>query len=159
MFSEKTEAGLDSMYNPLVYLMNAQESGEYSTLTLDGKRKWLRQFWAKRNPTPGGDRNASMDQYYARIRDAETKFREGGASATPGWRTERGKITMIETIASPMGRSAETSVPKTRSSTIKRDGDADRLTLGEVGLRGLVDVVRDRRLPGHAHREAARVAR
>jgi GWxTD domain-containing protein len=95
VFSEKTEAGLDSMYSPLVYLMNAQESGEYSTLTLDGKRRWLRQFWAKRNPTPGGDRNASMDQYYARIRDAETKFREGGASATPGWRTERGKIYVL----------------------------------------------------------------
>ena len=30
--------------------------------------------------------------------------------------------TMIETIASPMGRSAETSVPKTRSSTISATG-------------------------------------
>jgi hypothetical protein len=30
---------------PLVYLMTASEQGVYSSLSLEGKRAWLRQFW------------------------------------------------------------------------------------------------------------------
>ena len=36
--------------------------------------------------------------------------------------------------------------PEDQQQHDQRDRDADRLTLGKVGLRGLVDVVRDRRL-------------
>ena len=42
--------------------------------------------------------------------------------------------TMIETIASPMGRSAETSVAEDEEQHDQRDGDADRLALREIGL-------------------------
>jgi len=87
-----TEAQLDSAYSPLDYLMTQDERGVYSTLSLEGKRTWLKQFWAKRDPTPGTARNEQREQFYEAIAQANKKFYEGGASARPGWSTDRGRI-------------------------------------------------------------------
>lgn len=89
---EMTEAQMDTAYEPLVYLMSTEEQGVYSGLSPDGKRKWLRQFWARRDPTPGTSRNEERDRFYAAIAEANRRFREGGASQVPGWRTDRGRI-------------------------------------------------------------------
>ncbi len=87
-----SEAQLDSAYDPLGYLMSVEEQGVYSGLSLDGKRKWLRQFWSRRDPTPGTVRNEERDRFYAAIGEANHRFREGGPSPVPGWRTDRGRI-------------------------------------------------------------------
>jgi len=92
LFSRMSEAQLDTLYMPLVYLMSSQEQGVYSTLSLEGKRNWLRQFWAKRDPTPGTAHNAEREGFYQRIAEANRRYREGGSSAVPGWRTDRGRI-------------------------------------------------------------------
>jgi GWxTD domain-containing protein len=91
-FSAMTEAQLDTVYMPLVYLMSSQEQGAYTGLTLEGKRRWLRAFWDKRDPTPGTSRNEAQEDFYARIADANRRYREGGAAEIPGWRTDRGRI-------------------------------------------------------------------
>jgi GWxTD domain-containing protein len=87
-----SEAQLDSAYEPLVYLMSAEEQGVYSGLSPDAKRKWMRQFWARRDPSPGTTRNEERDRFYAAIGEANRRFREGGASQVPGWRTDRGRV-------------------------------------------------------------------
>jgi GWxTD domain-containing protein len=87
-----SETQLDSAYEPLIYLMSASEQGVYSSLSVEGKRKWLRQFWARRDPSPGSPRNEERDRFYAAITEADRRYREGGASAIPGWRTDRGRI-------------------------------------------------------------------
>ncbi len=87
-----TEPELDEAYQPLIYLMSADEQGVYSSLSLEGKRKWLRQFWARRDLTAGTRRNEERDRFYAAIEEANRRYREGGASAIPGWRTDRGRI-------------------------------------------------------------------
>ena len=91
-FEEASEDRLDSLYGPLVYLMRQDEQGSYSMLSVRGKRDYLRRFWARRDPTPGTARNEAEQQFYARIEIANRKFREGGAAAIPGWRTDRGRI-------------------------------------------------------------------
>lgn len=91
-FAAMTEAELDTVYLPLVYLMAAGEQGAYTGLTLEGKRRWLRLFWEKRDPTPGTPRNEAQEDFYRRIGDANRRFREGGAAKIPGWRTDRGRI-------------------------------------------------------------------
>lgn len=89
---DMSEAQLDSAYEPLVYLMTVDEQGVYSGLTLEAKRKWLQQFWARRDPSPGTIRNEERERFYAAIAEADRRYREGGASAIPGWRTDRGRI-------------------------------------------------------------------
>ncbi len=91
LFSRMSEAQLDTLYMPLVYLMSSQEQGVYSTLSPEGKRTWLRQFWAKRDPTPGSAHNAEREGFYQRIAESNRRYREGGSSAVPGWRTDRGR--------------------------------------------------------------------
>ena len=91
-FEAMTEAQLDTLYGPLIYLMTSDETGIYSTLTLDGKRNFLRRFWAKRDPTAGTQRNEEQENFYSRIGEANRRYREGGAAEIPGWRTDRGRI-------------------------------------------------------------------
>lgn len=92
IFEVMTEAQLDTLYGPLVYIMSSGEVGMYGSLTLPGKRGFLRQFWAKRDPTPGTPRNEAQEDYYGRIAEANRRFREGGVADIPGWRTDRGRI-------------------------------------------------------------------
>jgi GWxTD domain-containing protein len=92
VFAGMSEAQLDTLYLPLVYLMTSEEQGAYTGLTLDGKRRWLRMFWEKRDPTAGTPRNEAQEDFYARIAEANRRFREGGAAQIPGWRTDRGRI-------------------------------------------------------------------
>ena len=92
IFAQLSEAQLDTLYGPLVYLMTSDEMGIYSTLTVQGKRDFLRRFWVKRDPTPGTAVNERQVDFYSRIKEANRRFREGGAAEIPGWRTDRGRI-------------------------------------------------------------------
>lgn len=91
-FTGLSEAQLDSLYGPLIYLMGSGEQGIYSTLSAEGKVRFLRAFWAKRDPTAGTPRNEMEEDFYARIATANRDYREGGAAELPGWRTDRGRI-------------------------------------------------------------------
>ncbi|HWC74408.1 MAG TPA: GWxTD domain-containing protein [Gemmatimonadales bacterium] len=92
LFSTASEATLDSLYGPLVYLMKADERGRYGSLNVEGKREFLRRFWQRRDPTPGTPRNETMEAFYDRVARVNREFREGGAAEIPGWRTDRGRI-------------------------------------------------------------------
>lgn len=91
-FELMTEAQLDTLYAPLIYLMTSDETGIYGSLTLEGKRSFLRRFWSKRDPTSGTPRNEAQESFYARIGEANRRYREGGAAEIPGWRTDRGRV-------------------------------------------------------------------
>ncbi|HXQ28277.1 MAG TPA: GWxTD domain-containing protein [Gemmatimonadales bacterium] len=94
VYSRATEAQLDSLYAPLGYFMHRDEQGVYPGLTLAGKRDYLERFWARRNPTPGATDNKAADAYNGRLAYVNGHFHEGDANgtATPGWRTDRGRI-------------------------------------------------------------------
>src|SRR5256886_1832408 len=92
LFARLSEAQLDTLYEPLIYLSNRGELGGYRGLTLDGKRRFLRDFWRKRDTTPATSENEEMAAFYKRINEANVRFREGGAAQVPGWRTDRGRI-------------------------------------------------------------------
>jgi len=91
-WARASEAKLDSLYSPLVYLMKADERGRYGSLGVEGKRAFLRQFWKRRDPTPDTPANEAMTSYYGRVATVNRMFREGGAAEIPGWRTDRGRI-------------------------------------------------------------------
>ncbi len=91
-FANLAEGQLDSVYGPVAYLMRPDERGIYPGLTVAGKRTFLRQFWARRDPTPGTPRNEAEETFNARIAVVNRKFRERGTDNVPGWRTDRGRI-------------------------------------------------------------------
>jgi len=91
-FATASEAKLDSLYGPVIHLMRADERGRYGSLSIEGKRSYLRQFWRRRDPTPDTPGNEAMDSFYGRVATVNRMFREGGAAEIPGWRTDRGRI-------------------------------------------------------------------
>ncbi len=93
-YATATEAELDSLYAPLGYLMRPDERGVYPGLSLEGKRDFLRRFWARRNPTPGAPENAAAAVFSSRLAYVNRKLNEHNADGAPiaGWRTDRGRI-------------------------------------------------------------------
>ena len=94
-FARLAEAQLDTLFEPLVLLTSASELAVYRGLSVEGKRRFLREFWRRRDPTPGTAGNEQMAAFYQRIGDANQRFREGGSANIPGWRTDRGRIFLL----------------------------------------------------------------
>jgi GWxTD domain-containing protein len=106
-FAAMVESQLDSLYAPLVYVMESDERGIYEGLSVDGKRNYMRQFWEKRDPTPGTPANEYYAAYYQSFDEANRRFRLSGAGRVDGWRTDRGRIFLKrgepeETLRRPM---------------------------------------------------------
>ena len=77
VFSQMTEAKLDTLFAPLFYLAPLSELNVYRGLTLEGKRRFLREFWRQRDPTPGTPDNELQQSFYQRLAEANRRFREG----------------------------------------------------------------------------------
>jgi len=95
VFDEADEARLDSLFAPLVFLAEPRDITVYRSLTADGKRRFLKQFWARRDPTPSTPDNPARDQFYRSVEYANQTFREGGSAQLPGWNTDRGRIYLL----------------------------------------------------------------
>jgi GWxTD domain-containing protein len=94
-FVRLSELQMDTMFAPLVYLASGSELSAYNSLTVEGKRRFLRDFWRKRDPTPDTPENEQMVAFYGRIALANQRFREGRGASIPGWRTDRGRIFLV----------------------------------------------------------------
>jgi GWxTD domain-containing protein len=72
-----------------VYIVGDGERRAFRQLTTDAEReKFIEQFWLRRDPTPGTERNEFREETYRRIAYANENF----ASGVPGWKTDRGMI-------------------------------------------------------------------
>ena len=92
-FADMNQKELDDAEAPLVLIAKSGELSVYNDkLSLPAKRRFLSEFWAHRDPTPGTPRNEERDQFYSAIAYAGKAYREGGRAATPGWKTDRGRI-------------------------------------------------------------------
>jgi GWxTD domain-containing protein len=92
-FNAKSVSGLDSAFAPLLYVARSGELKPWSKdLTTQGKRNFLIQFWQKRDPTPGTERNEARDEFYGKIDFANREYRDPTRAGISGWRTDRGRI-------------------------------------------------------------------
>jgi GWxTD domain-containing protein len=81
---------------PLVYLTTAESLAVWkSGLSVMAKREFLARFWSQRDPTPGTVRNEARELFYRRIDEANRRYGEGGRTKVPGWRTDRGRIAIL----------------------------------------------------------------
>ena len=75
----------------VAYIITDQERAAFVQLQTDPEReKFIEQFWARRNPTPGTPENEYRPEHYRRIEYANEHF--APSSGTPGWKTDRGRI-------------------------------------------------------------------
>ncbi len=95
-FAAMTPAELEQAKASLLYLADASDQmGIFDQLSTDAKRRWLTEFWRKRDPTPATPRNERREQYYTAIEYANRTFREGGRNPQAGWSSSRGRIHLL----------------------------------------------------------------
>lgn len=69
----------------VVYIISDPERAAFERLTTNDERdQFIKQFWLRRDPTPGTPRNEFKEEHYRRIAYANAHF----ASGKPGWQTD-----------------------------------------------------------------------
>jgi GWxTD domain-containing protein len=92
-FAAMSAEELEQAEGPLLYIAESRELTPWNArLSLAAKRRFLTEFWQKRDPTPGTGKNERREEFYAAVAYANRTYREGGRAAVPGWRTDRGRV-------------------------------------------------------------------
>jgi GWxTD domain-containing protein len=74
------------------YIITPRERAEFLRLHTDEERAaFIKEFWLRRDPTPGTPRNEFREEHYRRIAYANEHF----WGRVPGWKTDRGRIYIV----------------------------------------------------------------
>ena len=80
------------LHEEVPYIITEREREAFKQLTTDDDREmFIKNFWDRRNPTPGSLENSYEQEYYQRIIFANERFGTG----IPGWKTDRGRIYIM----------------------------------------------------------------
>jgi GWxTD domain-containing protein len=92
-FEAMREEELELAKEPLVIVAESGELSKWSKdLSLRAKRRFLVDFWKRRDQTPDTPVNESRQLFYEAVAYADKNFGEKGRVSAPGWRTDRGRI-------------------------------------------------------------------
>jgi GWxTD domain-containing protein len=92
-FAAMSGEELDNAKEPLGYVAEGRELSTWDKkMSLGVKRRFLTEFWTRRDPTPGTPRNERREQFYQAIAYADANYKEPGKKAADGWRTDRGRV-------------------------------------------------------------------
>lgn len=86
---EDLDPGSREFFSYVRYIITKNERRSFLKLGPDERRRFIEEFWQRRDPTPGTDRNEFRDDYLGRIEEANRLFKEG---STPGWLQDRGEV-------------------------------------------------------------------
>ena len=92
-FEAMSPEELETAKEPLVIVAEGGELSKWSKdLSLRAKRRFLVDFWNRRDPTPDTPVNEARQVFYDGVAYADKHFGEKGRVSAPGWRTDRGRI-------------------------------------------------------------------
>jgi GWxTD domain-containing protein len=73
--------------------ISPEEKDAFALLQTEAERKrFIEQFWERRDPTPGTPRNEAKEERDRRIRYSNQRF---GSESREGWNTARGRIYIV----------------------------------------------------------------
>jgi GWxTD domain-containing protein len=92
-FQAMNEEEIEVAKEPLSLIAEGAELGKWSNdLSLRAKRRFMTDFWKRRDPTPGTPVNETRQLFYDGVAYADKTYSESGRAARPGWKTDRGRI-------------------------------------------------------------------
>jgi GWxTD domain-containing protein len=92
-FDAMSPEELETAKEPLVLIAESGELSKWSKdLSVRAKRRFLTDFWKRRDPTPDTPVNQARQVFYDGVAYADRTFGEKGRAAVPGWKTDRGRI-------------------------------------------------------------------
>ena len=86
-----TDKEIDAEFESTKYISTKDERNTFKKLDLTGKRQFLIEFWAKRDPNVNTKKNEFRDLYLSRVKYANEQFK----GFRDGWKTDRGRILLI----------------------------------------------------------------
>jgi len=106
-----SEKELDDEFDRMIYVASRAERDMYKSLkSAEAKREFVSSLW--QSPRNGDALNglAYREQYLARARETETRFK---SPARPGWKSDRGRVFILYGPADRLDRfpSSTTSLP------------------------------------------------
>lgn len=92
-----TEKDAQRWRNIISYIATSNELNKYDRLSLQAKREFLKDFWAKKDTTPQTPKNEYKRAYLDRWQYVNSQFGsdESGSSRMPGWKTDRGRVYLV----------------------------------------------------------------
>ncbi len=91
---------LDVAIDQLQYITEKDKIDEMKKAPPEQKRDMFREFWKRKDPTPGTERNELMEEYYNRVAYANKHF----GHYIDGWKTDMGMVYIIFGPASNIER-------------------------------------------------------
>lgn len=92
-YAAMTEEEVERMIEHIGVVMTETERRRVRSIQdLDEKRRFLMEFWQKRDPQPGTPINEYQDEFYSLVQYANDRYT---TSMTEGWNTDRGR-TLIK---------------------------------------------------------------
>jgi GWxTD domain-containing protein len=92
-FDALDQAGLEAAEEPLGLIAASGELSKYSNdLSLRAKRRFLTEFWQRRDQTPGTPANEARELFYETVAYANKTYGEKGHAGMSGWKSDRGRI-------------------------------------------------------------------
>ena len=92
-FEAMSEEDIAMAKEPISLVAEGGELGKWNKdLSLRAKRRFMTDFWKRRDPTPGTPVNETRQLFYDAVAYADKTFGEKGRAAVPGWKTDRGRI-------------------------------------------------------------------
>ncbi|MGZ4787065.1 MAG: GWxTD domain-containing protein [Terriglobales bacterium] len=77
----------------VTYIITSEERTAFLHLTSNSERdQFIVQFWLRRDPTPDTPKNEFKEEHYRRMAYSN----EFLADSLPGWKTDRGRVYIIE---------------------------------------------------------------
>jgi len=90
----ETEEDAKKFRDDIAYIANSNEFDLYSTLNLEGKRNFQKDFWSFRDNDPSTAFNEYKFEHYRRLKFVADNYDQYGG-VIPGWRTDIGRIYIM----------------------------------------------------------------
>ncbi len=83
----------EEVFDELMLIMTKQEKKEFKKIKNEEElRKFVEDFWKRRDPDPSDQKNEVKELYYKRMEETKRLFREPGRKP---WLTDRGRVYMM----------------------------------------------------------------
>ena len=79
----------------MAYIATADELTEYRVLSLQGKRRFVLEFWKRRDPDPSTATNEFFQEHARRFNLANDQFSRSLDAPDDGWNTDRGRTFIL----------------------------------------------------------------
>lgn len=90
-YDSMTEDELDVEFDMARYIADRDEVRTWNKLNMEGKREYIKEFWAKRDQTAGTPANEFKQDYLGRVQLANNMYR---GTFTDGYKSDRGRILL-----------------------------------------------------------------